>query len=105
MQITGTDAGNKRRGGPSAKLRYTISKPKPNYPPPSSLAGLGMREMRDEEVVEWYERRGYEGRLPGEKWFTFEHSGQWREITRQFLGAVGSHGKSDLGFLVRLPNH
>ena len=54
-----------------------------------------MREMRDEEVLEWYERRGYEEVLPGEKWFTFEQSGQWRDITRQFLGAVRSHGELD----------
>lgn len=97
LQISSSEAATKgRRGGPSAKLRYTISKPKPNYPPATSLAGLGMRELRDEEVTEWYERRGYESSQPGEKWFTFEHSGQWREIERQFLGAVRSHGKSFL---------
>lgn len=33
-----------------------------------------------------------EWRDAGEKWFTFEHAGQWREIVRQFLGAVQSHG-------------
>lgn len=52
-----------------------------------------MRELKDEEVEEWYERRELEGREPGEKWFTFEHSGQWRETERQFMGAVRSHGK------------
>jgi hypothetical protein len=74
-------------------LRYTISKPKPNYPPATSLAGLTMREMTEEEVVEAYERRGIDGgEDKGEKWFTFEHNPVWREIERQFMGAVRSHG-------------
>lgn len=52
-----------------------------------------MREMTDEEVEEVYDRRGWaEDRPAGEKWFTFEHSGAYREIERQFLGAVRSHG-------------
>jgi len=51
-----------------------------------------MRELSEEEVKECYERRGYEVVQAGEKWFTFEHSGQWREIERQFMGAVRSHG-------------
>lgn len=77
----------------SSKLRYTISKPKPNYPPATSLAGLTMREMTEEEVVEAYERRGIDGgEDKGEKWFTFEHNPVWREIERQFMGAVRSHG-------------
>jgi hypothetical protein len=29
----------------------------------------------------------------GNKWFTFEHSQGWREIQRQFLGAVQSLGE------------
>jgi hypothetical protein len=73
---------------------YTLSKPKASYPPPTSLAGLGMREMTDEEVAEVYERRLLDMTKSGEKWFTFEHAGVWREITKQFLGAVRSHGGS-----------
>ncbi|WVR08578.1 hypothetical protein IAU60_005633 [Kwoniella sp. DSM 27419] len=87
---------NRHRPGPSAKLRYTISKPKPNYPPATSLAGLIMREMIDSEVEELYERRGRERLDKGEKWFTFEHAGAWREIERQFMGAVGSHDPNEL---------
>jgi hypothetical protein len=93
-QISSEAGANKRRGGgPSTRLRYTISKPKPTYPPATSLAGLGMRELTEEEVREAYERRGYEVVQAGEKWFTFEHSGQWREVERQFMGAVRSHGE------------
>jgi hypothetical protein len=55
-----------------------------------------MRELSQEEVKECYERRGYESVQTGEKWFTFEHSGQWREVERQFMGAVRSHGMSSL---------
>lgn len=51
-----------------------------------------MRELTDEEVDELYERRGLELVDAGEKWFTFEHSGPWREVERQFMGAVRSHG-------------
>jgi hypothetical protein len=51
-----------------------------------------MRELSEGEVKECYERRGYEVVQVGEKWFTFEHSGQWREVERQFMGAVRSHG-------------
>ena len=88
--------GNRHRPGPSAKLRYTISKPKPTYPPATSLSGLGMREMSEEEVEEVLVRRNVEGVSSdkGEKWFTFEHSPQWREVERQFMGAVRSHGRS-----------
>lgn len=55
-----------------------------------------MRELTQDEVKECYERRGYESVQVGEKWFTFEHSGQWREVERQFMGAVRSHGMSPL---------
>jgi len=48
-----------------------------------------MRELTQDEVKECYERRGYESVQVGEKWFTFEHSGQWREVER-------SHGMSPL---------
>lgn len=53
-----------------------------------------MRELNDMEIEDVYARRGLEmgGDDASEKWFTFEHSGQWREVQRQFLGAVGSHG-------------
>lgn len=39
-----------------------------------------------------YARKGLEMGAQGEKWFTVVHSGQWREVERQFLGAVRSHG-------------
>jgi hypothetical protein len=102
-QISSSSSGSRsHRPGPSSKLRYTISKPKPNYPPTTSLAGLGMREMTSDEADEVHgvgtapgsrrSARLAEWRDPGEKWFTFEHAGQWREVVRQFLGAVQSHG-------------
>jgi hypothetical protein len=86
---------NKHRPTASSKLRYTLSKPKPTYPPATSLAGLGMRELLDEEIEEAYERRGLvrSDADKGEKWFSFEHSGNWREVERQFMGAVRSHGE------------
>jgi hypothetical protein len=74
-------------------MRYTLSKPKPNYPPPISLAGLSMHEMGSEQVLDVYDRRGWEQTDRGEKWYTFKHSPAWREIERQFLGAVRSHGE------------
>ncbi|WWD20668.1 hypothetical protein CI109_105144 [Kwoniella shandongensis] len=95
-------AGNKHRPGPSSKLRYTISKPKPTYPPATSLAGLIMREMVDTEVEELYERRSRERVDKGEKWFTFEHTGPWREIERQFMGAVQSHDPNELMALLQV---
>jgi len=50
--------------------------------------------MSDEEVMEVYERRGLEeSGDQAEKWFTFEHAPAWREIERQFMGAVRSHGQ------------
>lgn len=52
-----------------------------------------MRETLNEEVNELYRRRGREQLDKGEKWFTFEHVGAWREIERQFMGAVQSHGE------------
>jgi hypothetical protein len=55
-----------------------------------------MRELNEGEIQECYERRGYEVVQAGEKWFTFEHSGQWREVERQFMGAVRSHGMTPL---------
>ncbi|WWC92247.1 uncharacterized protein L201_007201 [Kwoniella dendrophila CBS 6074] len=97
-----TSGPNRHRPGPSAKLRYTISKPKPNYPPATSLAGLVMREMIDNEVEELYERRGKERIDTGEKWFTFEHTGPWREIVRQFMGAVRSHDPNELMALLQV---
>ncbi|OCF31778.1 cytoplasmic protein [Kwoniella heveanensis BCC8398] len=93
---------NKHRPGPSAKLRYTISKPKPTYPPATSLAGLIMREMIDTEVDELYERRERQRVDKGEKWFTFEHAGAWREIERQFMGAVRSHDPNELMALLQV---
>ncbi|KAK8850487.1 hypothetical protein IAR55_004405 [Kwoniella newhampshirensis] len=95
-------SGNKHRPGPSSKLRYTISKPKPTYPPATSLAGLIMREMVDTEVEELYERRSRERVDKGEKWFTFEHTGPWREIERQFMGAVQSHDPNELMALLQV---
>lgn len=53
-----------------------------------------MRELPEDEAREVYERRGLEpSEDKGEKWFTFEHSPAWREIERQFMGAVRSHGE------------
>ena len=50
--------------------------------------------MSDDEVLEIYERRGLEeSGDQAEKWFTFEHAPQWREVERQFMGAVRSHGE------------
>ncbi|OCF54767.1 cytoplasmic protein [Kwoniella mangroviensis CBS 10435] len=97
-----TSGPDRHRPGPSAKLRYTISKPKPTYPPATSLAGLVMREMIDNEVEELYERRGKERIDKGEKWFTFEHTGPWREIERQFMGAVRSHDPNELMALLQV---
>ncbi|WWD08346.1 hypothetical protein V865_006458 [Kwoniella europaea PYCC6329] len=97
-----TSGPNRHRPGPSAKLRYTISKPKPTYPPATSLAGLVMREMIDNEVEELYDRRGKERIDKGEKWFTFEHTGPWREIERQFMGAVRSHDPNELMALLQV---
>ncbi|WVQ85913.1 hypothetical protein IAT38_008081 [Cryptococcus sp. DSM 104549] len=96
--IATTSTPNKHRPGASAssKLRYTISKPKPQYPPATSLAGLVMREMGEDEVEELYERRERERGDKGEKWFTFEHAGVWREVERQFMGAVQSHDPNQL---------
>ncbi|KAL7422905.1 hypothetical protein Q5752_002202 [Cryptotrichosporon argae] len=91
--------------GPKArisKLRYTLSKPKPNYPPPTSLAGLNMRELPAKDVNEIYGRRGWEQGDRGEKWFDFEHALGWREIQRQFLGAVRSHDPNELMALLQV---
>lgn len=85
--------GNRRYAAALAKARYTLAKPKPTYPPPISLAGLNMREMDAEGVEDLYDRRGWEQTDPGEKWYTFQHSPAWREVERQFLGAVRSHGE------------
>lgn len=90
------------RVGPSAKLRYTISKPKPTYPPPTSLAGLTMREYSEDEVGDMYKRRQTEATDKGEKWFSFEHHGQWRGVERQFLGAVQSHDPNQLMALLKV---
>lgn len=85
--------GNRRHAAALAKVRYVLAKPKSTYPPPISLAGLNMREMDAEAVEDLYDRRGWEQTDSGEKWYTFEHSPAWREIERQFLGAVRSHGE------------
>lgn len=85
--------GNRRHAAALAKVRYVLAKPKATYPPPISLAGLNMREMDADAVDDLYERRGWEQTDPGEKWYTFDHSPAWREIERQFLGAVRSHGE------------
>ena len=57
--------------------------------------------MTDEEVAEIHADRVTEWSDSAEKWFTFEHAGVWRETTKQFLGAVRSHGES-LSALPRL---
>ncbi|CAD6590415.1 MAG: hypothetical protein TREMPRED_005726, partial [Tremellales sp. Tagirdzhanova-0007] len=93
---------NRHRPTASSKLRYTISKAKPSYPPATSLAGLGMRELTADEIDEVYDRRELEMVDQGEKWFTFEHSGPWREIERQFLGAVRSHDPNELMALLQV---
>ncbi|XAO22280.1 hypothetical protein I312_101049 [Cryptococcus bacillisporus CA1280] len=92
----------KRRPGIQSKFRYTISKPKPQYPPTTSLSGLVMREMLNEEVDELYKRRGRVQLDKGEKWFTFEHVGVWRQIERQFMGAVQSHDPNQLMALLQV---
>ncbi|WWC65095.1 uncharacterized protein I303_107709 [Kwoniella dejecticola CBS 10117] len=97
-----TSGPNRHRPGVSQKLRYTISKPKPTYPPATSLEGLVMREMLENEVEELYERRGKERMDKGEKWNTFEHTGPWREIQRQFMGAVRSHDPNELMALLQV---
>ncbi|EIW69934.1 hypothetical protein TREMEDRAFT_38605 [Tremella mesenterica DSM 1558] len=95
--------GNKHRGpSVSTKLKFTLSKPKPQYPPATSLSGLGMREMTDDEVNDLYDRRDWGEPEDGGKWFTFEHSGAWREIERQFLGAVSSHDPNQLMALLQV---
>lgn len=55
-----------------------------------------MRELNSDAVEDLYDRRGWEQTDPGEKWYTFEHSPAWREIERQFLGAVRSHDPNEL---------
>ncbi|KAE8541405.1 hypothetical protein D1P53_002764 [Cryptococcus gattii VGV] len=92
----------KRRPGIQSKFRYTISKPKPQYPPTTSLSGLVMREMLNEEVDELYGRRGRVQLDKGENWFTFEHVGVWRQIERQFMGAVQSHDPNQLMALLQV---
>lgn len=54
--------------------------------------------MSEEEVAELADRRGLEQSQndKGEKWFTFEHTPAWREIERQFMGAVRSHGRNSI---------
>ncbi|ORX41043.1 transcriptional repressor TCF25-domain-containing protein [Kockovaella imperatae] len=99
---SGNTSSKNHRAGPSSKLRYTISKPKPGYPPATSLSGLVMREMRDTEVEDMYKGKGVESEDKSEKWFTFEHSGAWREIVRQFLGAVTSHDPNTLMALLQV---
>lgn len=54
-----------------------------------------MRELTEDEVSAIQETRLAEWADQGERWFTFEHAAGWREIVRQFLGAVQSHGMSD----------
>ncbi|OWZ80850.1 cytoplasmic protein [Cryptococcus neoformans Bt85] len=100
--IASTAQPSKRRLGVPSKLRYTISKPKSQYPPTTSLSGLVMREMLNEEVNELYRRRGRGQLDKGEKWFTFEHVGAWREIERQFMGAVQSHDPNQLMALLQV---
>ena len=56
-----------------------------------------MRELTEGEVKEKRKEMGSKGLKEesgsGERWWTFEHGGGWREAERQFLGAVGSHGE------------
>ncbi|BEI81465.1 hypothetical protein CcaverHIS002_0206250 [Cutaneotrichosporon cavernicola] len=94
--------GNRRHAAALAKVRYVLAKPKPTYPPPISLAGLNMRELSAEEVEDLYDRRGWLQADPGEKWYSFEHSPAWREIERQFLGAVQSHDPNELMALLQV---
>ncbi|KLT44840.1 DUF654-domain-containing protein [Cutaneotrichosporon oleaginosum] len=92
----------KRYAATLSKMRYLLAKPKRTYPPPISLAGLNMREMDEAAVNDVYDRRGWEQTDPGEKWYTFEHSPAWREIERQFLGAVRSHDPNELMALLQV---
>ncbi|GMK54602.1 hypothetical protein CspeluHIS016_0111880 [Cutaneotrichosporon spelunceum] len=94
--------GNRRHAAALAKVRYVLAKPKPTYPPPISLAGLSMRELGSEEVEDVYDRRGWLQTDTGEKWYSFEHSPAWREIERQFLGAVRSHDPNELMALLQV---
>lgn len=78
-------------------LKTHLAKPKPNWPPPNSFLGLGMRDLTEDEIREKRARmggKGLEGDGKAERWWTFEHGGGWREAERQFLGAVQSHGQS-----------
>ncbi|CDZ98610.1 Uncharacterized conserved protein [Phaffia rhodozyma] len=100
------------RGGPGGGARRNLikthlSKPRPNWPPPTSLLGLGMRELTDDEVQEKRARLGLSPKGgKGEKWFTFEHGGMWKEAQRQFLGAIGSHDPNQLFALLQVyPYH
>lgn len=57
-----------------------------------------MRELTESEVEQKRRVMGGKGLKDegsaAERWWTFEHGAGWREAERQFLGAVGSHGKS-----------
>ncbi|KAL1410047.1 hypothetical protein Q8F55_004049 [Vanrija albida] len=97
-----TPTNRSHRAAASSKARYIIAKPKPTYPPPTSLAGLNMHEMSADDVEDVYDRRGWEQTDPGEKWYTFDHSPAWREVERQFLGAVRSHDPNELMALLQV---
>lgn len=66
-----------------------------------------MRELTEEEVAEKRDRLGFESSASkGEKWYTFEHGGVWKEAQRQFLGAIGSHDPNQLFALLQVyPYH
>jgi hypothetical protein len=64
-----------------------------------------MYEMETDDIDNLYARRGWYQSDRGEKWYTFKHSPAWREIERQFLGAVQSHGRTrHLIYLTPDPN-
>jgi hypothetical protein len=100
-----TPPGYQQPRGPVS--RSTLCKPQKTWPPGGSRDGLTMRPLTTEEIKLTTGGNSKENQannwmlMPGDKWFTIEHSPAYRWDQLRFIQAVGMFDPNNLFSLMR----
>ncbi|KAG8832450.1 hypothetical protein FRC17_001323 [Serendipita sp. 399] len=80
--------------------RSTLCKPQSTWPPGATRDGLAMRPLTNEERKDVPQENNWMT-MPGDKWFTIEHSPSYRWDQAQFIQVVGMLDPNNLFALMR----
>lgn len=89
-------------GQPRAPLaRSVLCRPQSSWPPAGMRDGLAMRPLTAEELGKKTGAETNPMLMPGDKWFTIEHSPEYRWDQAQFIQVVGMLDPNNLFTLMR----